>query len=83
MDQQWISSRIEAYKAEILACDKEIARIASSAQSYSTNTGQTSVSTTRANLSDLRLARANAEKQLQYYENLLCGSGTTHVVPGF
>lgn len=83
IDREWIEARIEATKAAIVAHEEALVALASGAQSYVLDTGQTRQQVTKANIGSLRLALEALENRLSYYEIKLCGGGSIIGRPGF
>ena len=75
IDCDWLDARIAAVKAEIVALEAAITAVASGAQMYQLDTGQTRQLVTKANLSSLRLQLADAESRLSAYDMRKCGAG--------
>lgn len=74
---QWIRDRIAAKKAQLLALDEAITKVASGAQSYQLNTGQSQQLVTKANLGSMRLVVKDLEADILALEARLgCGSST-------
>ena len=72
-------------KATVRALSAAITAFAiSNIQNYQLDTGQTRQMVTRASLATLRDTRAELLNEIAVLEvRLGCGSGSTHVVPGF
>lgn len=73
-NEYWLA-RIEAKKAQIAAYDLAITALATGAQSYRLNTGQTDQMVTKANLSSLRATLASLENDLSTLDARVCGAG--------
>jgi hypothetical protein len=82
-DAEWLSDRIAAKKAAILALDAAITAVAGGAQSYSLDTGQTRQVVTRANLSEIRNMVRALESDLSTLQMRLNGCGRFQVRPGW
>jgi hypothetical protein len=82
-DTEWIQERITKTKALIVAYEDAILVLASGAQTYSLNTGQTTQSVTKANLSSMRMALDALEDRLRNLQNQLTGSGVFIGRPAF
>lgn len=82
-DTEWIEARIAATKTLIEAYETAITAVASGAQSYSIDTGQTRQTVTKANMSEIRNALAALEDRLQHYQDQLCGKGSFYGRPAF
>jgi hypothetical protein len=82
-DTEWIQERITKTKALIVAYEDAILALASGAQTYSLNTGQTTQSVTKANLSSMRMALDALEDRLRNLQNQLTGSGVFIGRPAF
>lgn len=74
--------RIAIVKALILKYDAAIDALAGGVQQYSLNTGQTTQSVTKANLTSLRDMRSSLLNELATLEARVCGAGV-HIVPNF
>ena len=62
-DSTWLSARITAVEALIVAHETAIATIAGGAQSYTLDTGQTRQTVTKANLAELRTTLRELESR--------------------
>lgn len=82
-DREWIEARIAATKTAIVAYEEAIIALSSGAQMYSLDTGQTKQTVMKSQLTQIRTMLSELEDRLQYYQNKLCGRGTTRVIPGF
>lgn len=82
LDRAWYEARVEAVKALIVAYESALLAIASGAQSYSLNTGQTTQSVTKANVASVRDTLNELHNQLSMLERKLCGKAI-YVTPGF
>jgi hypothetical protein len=82
-DTVWIQARLDAAKARVLLYETALSAIASGAQSYSLDTGQTRQVVTKANVTEVRRALEADLNLIRTLGNLLTGCGTTHVVPSY
>jgi hypothetical protein len=73
------AEEIATLRALIAAFDAALLALAGGKQSYQVDTGQTRILVTKANLATVRDTRNDLKNELA----LLCGSGSTHIVPGF
>lgn len=78
----WLEARITKTKALIEAYEDAMLALATGAQSYSLDTGQTRQTVTKANLSEMRNAIMILENRLATLEARLEGAGL-QAVPGF
>lgn len=75
--------RIAIVKALITAYDAALLALSTGAvQSYSLNTGQTTQSVTKQNITSLRATRDGLLNELATLEARVCGAGV-HLVPNF
>jgi hypothetical protein len=81
-DTAWILSRIAAKKALIEQIETAIASIATGAQSYQLNTGQTQQLVTKGNVASLRLTLKDLESDIVTLQARL-GCGRFNVRPGW
>lgn len=83
IDSAWLDARIVKTKALIESYEDALLAIASGAQQYSFDTGQTRQTVTRANVASARLMLLELENRLE----ILCarrdGDGTFIARPGF
>jgi hypothetical protein len=70
-------------KTLIVAYDTAISALSSGAQSYSLNTGQTTVTKTKANISSMRDTRAQLLNELSVLEARLTGRAAARVIPAW
>lgn len=81
-DTTWLQARLEWHDTAIAAYEAGIAALASGAQTYRLNTGQTEQTVSRAQLSSLRLTLAELmATRANIYAQLYGGS--TYARPGF
>lgn len=78
----WLIARIEATQAAIVAYEAAILALATGAQSYSLDTGQTRQTVTKANMSEMRNMLLILENRLATLEARLEGA-SFQAVPGF
>lgn len=78
-----MQERIDLLKTIVRAYDDAILALASGAQMYSLDTGQTRQMVQRSQLSQLRLARQSLQNELRMAVRELCGGGTIIARPGF
>jgi hypothetical protein len=85
MDSNFLQSRIDATKAQIIAFEGALTAFAANGalQSYTIDTGQTTQTVTRANLTQLRNMVTSSYNQLATLQTRLTGGGTVTVVPGW
>jgi hypothetical protein len=81
-DTFW-SDRLAAAKASVISYEAAIEAVKGGAQSYRLNTSQTDQSVTKASLATLQTGLDSALNRVATLEARLCGSGVTHVVPGW
>jgi hypothetical protein len=81
LDSYW-AARIPIVQALIVAYDAAILALASGAQSYELDTGQTRSKKTAVDLSSLRIARDGLLNELATLDARVNGSGV-NVIPGF
>jgi hypothetical protein len=81
-DDEWIQQRIAAKKALLIEIETAITTVATGAQSYQLNTGQTQQLVTRANLGSLRLMASGLESEIVALQARL-GCGRFNVRPGW
>jgi hypothetical protein len=81
-DTQWIIDRIAAKKALVVSYEAAIGALATGAQSYQLNTGQTQQLVTRANLGSMRLMVKGLEGDISTLQARL-GCARFNVVPGW
>lgn len=74
---------IETLKALIAAYTAAILALATGAQSYSLDTGQTRQTVQRSQLSTLRETRASLQNELRMAQRELCGGGTIIARPAY
>lgn len=79
----FLEEEFERVKALIVAYDAAILSLSAGRQSYSLNTGQTTLSVTVANLTSLRDSRAQLMNELSVLEARLTGKAAAHVVPSW
>jgi len=77
-----IEEQITSLKA-LLAENAASMSAALKSQQYSLDTGQTRQSVMRQQLSQIRNNRTAILQELQYWQGLLDGTASTHMVPGF
>lgn len=82
-DAAWLAERIAKTKALILAYEEALLVLASGAQNYTLNTGQTQMTVTKANVASLRDTLKMLEARLADLQAEQCGGGATHVTPGW
>lgn len=83
MSDEFWRTRLEAKKAQLVACDAAITAIAAGAQSYQLNTGQTQQLVTKANVGSLRLLMSGLETEIATLEARLGGCAAFNVRPGW
>jgi hypothetical protein len=76
----WYQARIDATKALIIAYENALTALASGAQSYSLDTGQTRQTVTKANVTSLKMTLGALENRYETLKARMCGGGT-HVTP--
>ena len=74
-DTIWITARIVATEALIVAYEAAILALSGGMQSYSIDSGQTRQSVTRADLGSLRMQLSELETRRDMYKARLNGSG--------
>ena len=77
----WLEARRIATQTAIVAYEEAILALASGAQSYTLDTGQTRQTVTKANLTELRRMLTELEQRLEVYEQRLEGSVVYHGRP--
>jgi hypothetical protein len=82
MDDAFWAERLEKAKQLLTAYDAAILAVASGAQSYQLDTGQTRTLVSKANLKNIIAARDALINEVASMEARVCGAGT-HVLPGF
>lgn len=80
---EWLEARRTAAQTAIVAYEEAILALASGAQSYTLDTGQTRVVKTQANLSELRKTLAELEARLEALDRRLEGQTPTYARPAF
>jgi hypothetical protein len=75
-DSTWIQARITRTKELIVIYEDALASIASGAQTYSLDTGQTRQVVTKADVASLRMNLSHLENRLSMLELKLCGGGS-------
>jgi len=80
---EWLEARRAAKQTAILAFEAAILALASGAQSFTLDTGQTRVVKTQANLSELRKTLAELEAQLEALDARIEGQTPTYVRPAY
>jgi len=78
----WIQSRITALETAIVAYETAMIALASGAQSYSLDTGQTRQSVTKTDVGSMRLAMKAAVSMREAYQAQLGGSSFIGI-PGY
>ena len=81
-DSAWQTARLAATEALIVTYENALTALASGAQSYSLNTGQTQQTVTKANIASLRDTLNMQENRRATIRARLYGGGT-HVTPNF
>jgi pyridoxine 5'-phosphate synthase PdxJ len=81
--EEWLEARVVATKAAIEATEAALIALASGAQSYTLDTGQTRQVVQKADVASLRLNLQALYNLLQWQETQLCGTGAVRVIPGF
>jgi hypothetical protein len=82
-ERAWLTARIAAKKALILQFEAALSVLATGAQSYSIDTGQTRQTVTRANLTELRNTIAQLETEIVTHQTRLNGCAAFVVRPGW
>lgn len=82
-DRVWLEERIAAKKAAILAYETAITALASGAQNYSLDTGQTRQVVSKANLTEMRNAIGQLESDIATLQMRLYGCGRFYVRPAW
>jgi hypothetical protein len=85
MDSTFLQARIAATKTQIIAFEGALTAFGANGalQSYTMDTGQTTQTVTRANLTQLRNTVTSLYNQLATLEARLTGGGSTQVIPGW
>lgn len=81
-DRAWIIERIAAKKALLVLIEEAVGAIATGAQSYQLNTGQTQQLVTKGNIGSWRLYAENLESQIVTLQARL-GCAQFNVRPGW
>lgn len=82
-ETQWLEDRIARKKELIVKYEDALDALASGAQSYSLDTGQTRQVVTKANLTELRNVLAQFESDLSTLQMRLNGCGRFQARPGW
>jgi hypothetical protein len=82
-ESAWLEERIAAKKAAILAYEAALTSLASGAQTYSIDTGQTRQTVSKANLTEIRNVIAQLESELSSLQMRLYGCGRFQARPGW
>ena len=82
-ESAWLRSRIEQTQDLIVAYEEAIFALASGAQHYHLDTGQSRQSVTKAQLVQLREMLSMLENRREALLNRLCGRSRVIVFPGF
>lgn len=77
-----IEEQIAVLKAELAALATQITA-ANATMSYSLDTGQTRTSVTRQQISQMTSRRWALLNELQFWQNMLCGTGSSYGRPAF
>lgn len=83
INADFIRSRIDATKAQIIAYEDATAALASGVQSYTLDTGQTRQTVTKLDLRGLQLTLDQLYNRCATLEARLTGGGTVTVRPGW
>lgn len=79
----WLEARLTKTEALIEAYEDAILALATGAQTYSLDTGQSRQTVTKAQLSQLRNALAELENRRAALQSRLHGTARIHITPGF
>jgi hypothetical protein len=82
IDADYLAAQIANVKATIVAYDTAILALATGAQNYQLDTGQTRQMVTKANLASLRDTRSELFNELATLDARLCG-GVVRVIPSW
>lgn len=82
-DREWLEQRIAAKKALVIAYEAALTALASGAQTYSLDTGQTRQTVSKVNLTEVRNAIAQLESDIATLQMRLNGCGRFYVRPGW
>lgn len=82
-DNAWIEARIVKTKTLIEGYEDGLLALATGAQTYSLDTGQTRQTVTKANVASMRDALGVLENRLATLEQRRYGCRSVHVRPGF
>lgn len=81
-DDTFWSDQLAAAKAAVAAYNAAILALATGAQSYTLDTGQTKQTVMKADIGSLRVTRDALLNEVATLELRICGNGSTHVIPG-
>lgn len=80
---EFLVEEVAQLKAMIRAYDAAILAVSTSGQSYTLNTGQTTLSVNKGNVASVRESRAALMNELTTLEARLTGRAAVHVVPAW
>jgi len=78
---EWLEARIAAKQVAIVAYEAAILALASGAQTYSLDTGQTRQTVTKANLTEMRKTLAELNAELEALDRQVNGATPTYGRP--
>jgi hypothetical protein len=81
--EEELEAKVETTKALIEAYETAMLTLASGAQSYTLDTGQTRQVVTKVDVGSMRLALDTLYNRLDWLEGQLCGTGAARVLPGW
>ena len=79
----WLQERITAKQTAIVAYEAAILALATGAQSYTLDTGQTRQTVTKANLTEMRKTLKELESDLEKLDRRLNGATPNYARPGW